>query len=49
LDSIDEVSQPSSLTIGADGLPLISYSDVPDGVKVFHCANTLCADYFRRR
>ena len=41
----------TSITIGADGLPLISSfegGDV-DNLKVLHCANTFCVPYFRRR
>jgi hypothetical protein len=41
-----------SITIGADGLPLISYLDLtgPEaGLRVAHCSNVLCAPFFRRR
>jgi len=38
------------VTIGADGLGLISYYDVGNGnLKVAHCANAFCTPYFRRR
>jgi hypothetical protein len=44
------VGQYTSVTIGADGLPLVSYYDVTNGdLKVFHCASPSCAPYFRRR
>ncbi|MBT5893044.1 MAG: hypothetical protein HOH57_04505, partial [Chloroflexi bacterium] len=45
----------TSITIGADGLPLISYIQlkeigVADGnLKVAHCDNAFCSPYFRRR
>jgi hypothetical protein len=40
----------TSITIGADGLPIISYLDKPEGsLKVAHCANVFCTPYFRRR
>jgi hypothetical protein len=50
LDSTGDVGLYTSVTIGTDGLPLISYYDVTNGdLKVAHCANALCASYFRRR
>jgi hypothetical protein len=50
LDSAGNVGQYSSVTIGADGLPLITYYDATNSdLKVFHCSNALCAPYFRRR
>lgn len=40
----------TSITMGADGLGLISYLDETNGdLKVLHCENTFCAPYFRRR
>ena len=40
----------SSITIGADGLPIISYfDDTNDDLKVARCSNAFCAPYFRRR
>jgi hypothetical protein len=46
----DDVGWYTSVTIGADGLPLISYYDATnEALKVFHCANAFCTDYFRRR
>jgi hypothetical protein len=45
-----DVGKYSSVTIGADGLPLISYYDAGNGaLKVAHCADTFCVPYFRRR
>ena len=38
------------ITIGADGLPLISYRDNANtDLKVAHCSNAFCVPYFRRR
>lgn len=43
-------SYPTSVTLGADGLPLIAYYDTTNtGLKVTHCANVFCSPYFRRR
>jgi hypothetical protein len=40
----------TSITIGTDGLGLISYRDqTNDDLKVAHCENTFCSPYFRRR
>lgn len=40
----------TSVTIGTDGLGLISHYDKTTGnLKVAHCANTFCVPYFRRR
>lgn len=45
-----DVGQYTSVTIGADGLPLISYYDVTNGnLKVAHCPNTFCVPFQRRR
>jgi preprotein translocase subunit Sec61beta len=52
LDSIafTNVASSTSMTIGADGLGLISYYDAMNqNLKVAHCANTFCSPYFRRR
>ena len=50
LDSTANVGKYSSITIGADGLGLISYYDSTNSdLKVVHCANTFCSPYFRRR
>jgi preprotein translocase subunit Sec61beta len=43
LDSTGNVGWDSSITIGADGLGLISYSDSTNqDLKVAHCSNTNC-------
>jgi hypothetical protein len=48
-DDDDDVGMYSSITIGADGLPLISYYDVTNGdLKVAHCSNPLCIPWYRR-
>jgi hypothetical protein len=39
----------TSITIGTDGLALISYFDYSGDFKVAKCANLLCSPYFRRR
>ncbi len=40
----------ASITIGADGLPIISYYDgTAKALKVAHCANVFCTPFFRRR
>ena len=50
LDSTSGVGEYTSVTIGADGLGLISYYDDEHyHLKVAHCANTLCTPYVRRR
>jgi hypothetical protein len=50
LDSTGGVGEHTSVTIGADGLGLISYySFGTDDLKVAHCANVFCTPYFRRR
>jgi Collagen triple helix repeat (20 copies) len=46
----DTVGFSTSVTIGTDGLGLISYYDDTNGdLKVAHCSNTFCVPYFRRR
>lgn len=45
VDSAGEVGRDSSITIGADGLPVISYTDgtaLDYALKVLHCGNLLC-------
>jgi hypothetical protein len=50
LDISGDVGQYNAITIGADGLGLISYYDATNhDLKVAHCSNVLCAPYFRRR
>jgi hypothetical protein len=40
----------TSITIGGDGLGLVSYYDDTNGdLKVVHCSNTFCVPYLRRR
>jgi hypothetical protein len=44
------VGRFSSITIGVDGLPIMSYYDAANGaLKVAHCSNVFCTPYFRRR
>jgi hypothetical protein len=44
IDSGGNVGQHTSITIGMDGLPLISYYDVTNyNLKVAHCGNTACS------
>lgn len=44
------VGMYSSVTIGADGLPLISYYDKTNGdLRAAHCADAFCVNYLRRR
>ena len=44
LDSAGNVGRFSSITIGADGLGLISYFDVTNArIKALHCGNATCA------
>ncbi len=38
----------TAITIGADGLPLVSYQG-SSGWNVLHSANAFCVPYFRRR
>jgi Collagen triple helix repeat (20 copies) len=50
VDSPGTVGWYTSLTIGADGLPLVTYRDVSGtAVKVAHCPNVFCVGYLRRR
>ena len=50
LDSAGAVGISTSVTVGVDGLPLISYWDGTNAdLKVAHCANAFCVSYFRRR
>ena len=50
LDTTGSVGYNTSVTIGSDGLGLISYYDYTNkDLKVAHCANKLCVPFFRRR
>jgi hypothetical protein len=50
VDSVDNVGQYTSVTVGADGLPVISYfDDTNDDLKVAHCSNRFCVPYHRPR
>ena len=50
VDSPGTVGWYTSLAIGADGLPLVTYRDVGGtAVKVAHCPNVFCVEYLRRR
>ena len=50
LDTGGDVGLYTSVTIGADGLGLISYfDDTNETLKVLHCENTFCSPNFRRR
>ena len=50
MDSVGDVGQYSSLTIGSDGLALISYYDATNqALKVAQCPNELCLRFFRWR
>ena len=50
VDSGGDVGVYASVTIGADGLPVISYQDLTNGdLKVAHCSNRFCVPYHRPR
>lgn len=50
LDTTNAVGSHTSITIGSDGLGLISYRDVTSGdLKMAHCSNRFCLPFFRRR
>jgi hypothetical protein len=50
VDNAGSVGYYTALTIGADGLPMVSYFDSTNSdLKVLHCSNTFCTPYFRRR
>jgi len=50
VDTPGNVGWSTSITVGADGLPFVSYRDV-DGLQVkgVHCPNVFCVPYLRRR
>jgi hypothetical protein len=50
VDTPGNVGWSTSITVGADGLPFVSYRDV-DGLQVkgLHCPNVFCVPYLRRR
>ena len=50
IDDSGVPGQPSALTIGTDGLPIMAYFDNDsDSLKVALCGNQFCTPYFRRR
>jgi hypothetical protein len=50
VDTAGQVGWNTSITVGSDGLPFVSYRDVSgDAVKGLHCPNVFCAAYLRRR
>jgi len=50
VDKPGDVGQNTSITIGADGLPFITYRDLTgNSVASMHCPNAFCVPYFRRR
>jgi hypothetical protein len=49
VDGTGDVGSRTSITIGADGLPIITYLDNTNvTLKVAHCANALCLPFSRR-
>ncbi len=45
LDDVGDVGQYTSITIGVDGLPIISYADITvEALKVAHCNDVACAE-----
>ena len=50
VDSGGVVGTDTSIAVGADGLPVISYYDLTaKDLKVAHCSNVFCIPYARRR
>jgi hypothetical protein len=50
VDSGEDVGYYPSITIGTDGLPVISYLDVTNrNMKVAKCANPFCLNNWSRR
>jgi hypothetical protein len=50
VDTPGQVGWNTSITIGSDGLPFVSYRDVTNNrVRGLHCPNAFCVGYLRRR
>jgi hypothetical protein len=50
VDTPGDVGWSTSITVGSDGLPFVSYRDVTgDRVRGLHCPNVFCVPYLRRR
>jgi hypothetical protein len=50
VDTAGQVGWNTSITIGSDGLPFVSYRDVSGNrVAGLHCPNVFCVPYLRRR
>jgi hypothetical protein len=50
VDTAGQVGWNTSITVGSDGLPFVSYRDVSgDAVKGLHCPNVFCVGRLRRR
>ena len=50
VDSSTSAGTYASITIGADGNPLVAYQDdTNDNLKVLKCTNPLCLNYWARR
>lgn len=48
VDTVGQVGRFSSITVGADGLPLISYNDLGNGnLKVLACGNLTCSPHVK--
>jgi hypothetical protein len=46
----DDVGKYASMTVGVDGLPLISYYDTTNGaLKMLHCGSPHCVAYQQAR
>jgi hypothetical protein len=39
----------TAVSIGVDGLPIVAYENLTNGLQVVHCSNVFCVPYFRRR
>ena len=50
LDTFNNTGLYSSLTIGADGNPIIAYHEETSGdLKIIHCSHPMCIAYSRGR